>query len=60
MSTVDQFESVFKAAAKSTYLHETRISKKFSWLPIWTSPMACLYLNSVRQFFEKSILPEET
>jgi len=60
MSTVDQFESVFKAAAKTTYMHETPHFGKVLLVTDMDESDGALYLNSVRQYFEKSLLPDET
>ena len=60
MSTVDQFESVFKAAAKTTYMHETPSLGKVLLVTDMDESDGALYLNSVRQYFEKSLLPDET
>ena len=60
MSTVDQFESVFKAAAKTTYMHETPSLGKVLLVTDLEESNGALYLNSVRQYFEKTLLPDET
>jgi hypothetical protein len=60
MSTVDQFESVFKAAAKTTYLHETPSFGKVLLVTDMEESESTLYLNLVRQYFEKILLPNET
>ena len=60
MSTVDQFESVFKAAAKTTYLHETPFFGKVLLVTDMEESESTLYLNLVRQYFEKILLPNET
>lgn len=60
MSTVDQFESVFKAAAKTTYMHETPSLGKVLLVTDMEESDGALYLNSVRQYFEKTLLPHET
>ena len=60
MSTVDQFESVFKAAAKTTYMHETPSLGKVLLVTDMDESDGALYLNSVRQYFEKTLLPDET
>ncbi len=60
MSTVDQFESVFKAAAKTTYMHETPSLGKVLLVTDMEESDGALYLNSVRQYFEKTLLPDET
>lgn len=59
MSTVDQFESVFKAAAKSTYLHENPPLNKVLLISDLDQSEALLYLKLVQQFFS-SILAGET
>ena len=59
MSTVDQFESVFKAAAKSTYLHENPPLNKVLLVSDLEQSEALLYLKLVQQFFS-SILAGET
>jgi hypothetical protein len=59
MSTVDQFESVFKAAAKTTYLHENPSFGKVLLVTDMEESDGALYLNSVRQYFEKTLLPNE-
>ena len=60
MSTVDQFESVFKAAAKTLYLHETHPLGKVLLVTDMEESESTLYLNSVRKYFEKTLLPGET
>ena len=60
MSTVDQFESVFKAAAKINYMHETPSPGKVLLATDMDESDGALYLNSVRQYFEKTLLPDET
>ena len=57
MSTVDQFESVFKAAAKTTYLHEKPSLGKVLLVTDLEESQAVLYLQSVQQFIG-NILPE--
>ena len=57
MSTVDQFESVFKAAAKTTYQHEKPTLGKVVLVTDLVDAEANLFLHSVRDFFAK-ILPE--
>ena len=59
MSTVDQFESVFKAAAKSTYLHEPPPLNKVLLVSDLGQSEALLYLKLVQQFFS-SILAGDT
>ena len=56
MSTVDQFESVFKAAAKKTYLHENPSLSKILLVTDLEEAQAKLYLQSVQQFLG-GILP---
>lgn len=58
MSTVDQFESVFKAAAKATYVHERPLLNKVLLVSDLEKSEAMLYLKSVQQFFS-SILSGE-
>jgi len=60
MSTVDQFESVFKAAAKTIYLHESPSLGKVLLVTDMEESDSTLYLNSVRKYFEKTLLPGET
>ena len=57
MSTVDQFESVFKAAAKTTYVHEKHPLGKVLLVTDMENAEATLYLQTVRKFLE-GILPE--
>lgn len=57
MSTVDQFESVFKAAAKTTYLHEKPTLSKVLLVTDLEDSQATLYLQAVRTFLE-DILPD--
>jgi len=57
MSTVDQFESVFKAAAKTNYVHEKHPLGKVLLVTDMDSAEATLYLQTVRKFLE-GILPE--
>jgi len=57
MSTVDQFESVFKAAAKTTYLHEAPSLGKVLLVTDLDDSQAALYLQTVRKFLGE-ILPE--
>ena len=57
MSTVDQFESVFKAAAKTVYVHEKPSLEKVLLVTDMENAEATLYLQVVRTFLEK-ILPE--
>jgi hypothetical protein len=57
MSTVDQFESVFKAAAKTTYLHEAPSLGKVLLVTDLDNSQAALYLQTVRNFLGE-ILPE--
>ena len=57
MSTVDQFESVFKAAAKTTYVHEKHPLGKVMLVTDMENAEATLYLQTVRKFLE-GILPE--
>ena len=57
MSTVDQFESVFKAAAKTTYQHEKPALGKVVLVTDLEDAEANLFLQSVRDFFGK-VLPE--
>ena len=57
MSTVDQFESVFKAAAKSTYEHEKPPITKVLLVTDLEEAEASLFLKSVQKYFEK-VLPE--
>ena len=58
MSTVDQFESVFKAAAKTTYQHEKPTLGKVVLVTDLEDAEANLFLQSVRKFFSK-VLPED-
>ena len=57
MSTVDQFESVFKAAAKTTYVHEKHPLGKVLLVTDMENAEATLYLQTVRKFLE-GILPD--
>ena len=57
MSTVDQFESVFKAAAKATYQHEKPALGKVVLVTDLENAEANLFLQSVRDFFGK-VLPD--
>ena len=57
MSTVDQFESVFKAAAKTTYIHEAPSLGKVLLVTDLDDSQAALYLQTVRKFLGE-ILPE--
>jgi len=57
MSTVDQFESVFKAAAKTLYVHEKPSLEKVLLVTDMESAEAALFLQAVRKFFE-NVLPE--
>jgi hypothetical protein len=57
MSTVDQFESVFKAAAKTLYVHEKPSLGKVLLVTDMESAEAALFLQAVRKFFE-NVLPE--
>jgi len=57
MSTVDQFESVFKAAAKTIYVHEKHPLGKALLVTDMVDAEATLYLQTVRKFLE-GILPE--
>ena len=51
MSTVDQFESVFKAAAKTTYMHETPPFGKVLLVTDMDESDGALYLNSGASVF---------
>lgn len=55
MSTVDQFESVFKAAAKVTYRHKKPAIQKILLVTDLVDAQSKLYLNSVTGFFENSL-----
>ncbi|MBT3636980.1 MAG: hypothetical protein HN531_08575 [Opitutae bacterium] len=57
MSTVDQFESVFKAAAKTHYVHEKHPLGKVLLVTDMDSAEAALYLQTVKTFLE-NVLPE--
>jgi len=57
MSTVDQFESVFKAAAKTTYLHEKPTLGKVLLVTDLDDSQAALYLQTIRKFLG-DVLPE--
>ena len=57
MSTVDQFESVFRAAAKTNYVHEKHPLAKVLLVTDMEKAEATLYLQTVRKFLE-GILPE--
>ena len=57
MSTVDQFESVFKAAAKVVYEHEKPTLAKVVLVTDLEEAEANLFLSSVRDFFANA-LPE--
>jgi len=57
MSTVDQFESVFKAASKTLYVHEKPSIGKVLLVTDMESAEAALFLQAVRKFFE-NVLPE--
>ena len=57
MSTVDQFESVFKAAAKTVYVHEKPSLEKALLVTDMENAEATLFLQVVRTFLE-NILPE--
>ena len=57
MSTVDQFESVFKAAAKTTYLHEKPSIGKVLLVTDMEGAQTTLYLQSIQQFFAR-VLPD--
>lgn len=60
MSTVDQFESVFKAAAKATYFHEKPSVQKVLLVTDMDESQSKLYLNLVGDFFSNSLLPSST
>ena len=60
MSTVDQFESVFKAAAKSSYFHETLALKKILLVSDLEENESKLYLSSVQQYFSTILGKEKT
>ena len=60
MSTVDQFESVFKAAAKSSYFHETLSLKKILLVSDLEENESKLYLSSVQQYFSTILGKEKT
>ena len=55
MSTVDQFESVFKAAAKTTYQHENPALGKVVLVTDLEEAEASLFLQSVRDFFTNAL-----
>lgn len=57
MSTVDQFESVFRAAAKTNYVHEKHPLGKVLLVTDMENAEAILYLQRVRKFLE-GILPD--
>jgi hypothetical protein len=59
MSTVDQFESVFKAAAKVTYRHKKPAIQKILLVTDLDDAQSKLYLNSVTGFFENSLSPHD-
>ena len=58
MSTVDQFESVFKAADKVGYVHEKISFEKILLVTDLDKAEAALFLQTVRKFLSK-ILSEE-
>ena len=58
MSTVDQFESVFKAADKVGYVHEKISLEKVLLVTDLDKAEAALFLQTVRKFLSK-ILSEE-
>ncbi|MBT5715713.1 MAG: hypothetical protein HOI70_02240 [Opitutae bacterium] len=60
MSTVDQFESVFKAAAKTTYSYKKPLLNKVLLVTDMVKDQATLYLNLVRAFLDESLSPNET
>jgi len=60
MSTVDQFESVFKAAAKSTYEHDKPSLRKVLLVSDLEETEASLFLKSVQKYFEKALPLSET
>ena len=60
MSTVDQFESVFKAAAKTTYSYKKPPLNKVLLVTDMVKDQATLYLNLVRAFLDESLSPNET
>ena len=60
MSTVDQFESVFKAAAKSSYFHESLSFGKILLVTDLDESESKLYLHSVQQFFSTILSKENT
>ncbi len=55
MSTVDQFESVFKAAAKTTYQHENPALGKVVLVTDLEEAEASLFLQTVRVFFTNAL-----
>jgi len=57
MSTVDQFESVFKAAAKTIYVHQKPSLGKALLVTDMEEVEATLCLQAVRKFLEQ-VLPE--
>lgn len=54
MSTVDQFESVFKAAAKSTYLHEVSTMEKVLLATDLEGPEANYFLQATKEFLAEA------
>ena len=54
MSTVDQFESVFRAAAKTTYVHHDLPIDKILLVTDMDEVQSKLYLNLVDKFLEKN------
>ncbi len=60
MSTVDQFESVFKAADKVVYLHKTLIFEKVLLVTDLGQSEAGLFLQTVRSYLGKVLKESET
>jgi hypothetical protein len=60
MSTVDQFESVFKAAAKTVYIHEKPSLGKVLLVTDMENAEAALCLQAVRKFLENVLPASET
>ena len=60
MSTVDQFESVFKAADKANYLHERPVLGKTLLVTDLVEAESELFLQTVRKFLGVALPEEET
>ena len=60
MSTVDQFESVFKAADKVVYLHKTLTFEKVLLVTDLGQSEAGLFLQTVRSYLGKALKESET